>query len=95
MKTKSDRDANLDKLEAQLNAWRTTLKDAMNEGDKKSRSAIKASRKQMDELNEKIEAAQKRLDAAKAGGGDKWEGFKDDAKDIWAEIGRSFDRLTN
>ncbi|KAB2903718.1 MAG: coiled coil domain-containing protein [Kofleriaceae bacterium] len=91
--TRSGVSENLSKMEAQLKVWSTKLNEAVARAGDAGHQAKLDSRKQIDELKVKLDAARAKLDEAKAAGGEKWESLKGGVESTWHEIEVAFKKL--
>ena len=86
-------DKTLSKLEAQLKLWGDKLHESIAKASVAGQQAKIDSRRQLDELKSKLEAARSKLDEAKAAGNEKWEAFKQGIEHTWQELEGAFKKL--
>jgi predicted nucleic acid-binding Zn-ribbon protein len=93
--TGSSVNENLTKMEAQLKAWSAKLNEAVAKAGDAGQQAKIDTRKQIDELKEKLAGARAKLDEAKAAGGEKWESLKSGVESTWHELEGAFKKLVH
>jgi hypothetical protein len=86
-------ETDLSKLEAQLELWSAKFDVALAKARVMGEQAKIDSRRQLDALKFKLEAARSKLDDAKAAGGEKWETLKHGVEQTWEELERTFEKL--
>lgn len=82
-------------LESQLTLWGAKLDELIAKAKVSRQEAQIESRKHLDELKRKLDAATTKLQAAKAAGGDKWEAFKHDVEGSWKDLEAAFKKLVH
>jgi hypothetical protein len=87
--------ANIGKLETQLEQWGTKLDELVVRAEAAGAEAKDDSLKRLAELKTKHQAAQARLDEFKVAGAEKWETFKGGIENAWHEIETAFKKLKN
>lgn len=85
----------LTRMEAQLKTWGAKLNEAVAKAGDAGHQAKIDTRKQIDELKEKLAGARTKLDEAKAAGGEKWESLKDGVETTWHELEGAFKKLVH
>jgi len=82
-------------LESQLRLWGAKLDELFAKAKVSKQEAQIESRKHLDELKLKLDAATTKLQAAKAAGGDKWDAFKHDLESSWKDLEGAFKKLVH
>jgi imidazoleglycerol phosphate dehydratase HisB len=82
-------------LEAQLKLWGAKLGELMAKAKVAGQEVSIDSHHQLEELKVKLGAAQAKIRAAKAAGGDKWGGFKTDLEASWKDLEGAFKKLAH
>ena len=88
-------DADLGKMEAELQQWGTRLDNLLAMADLVGTAARIDYRQRLDDPKEKYDAAEAKLAELKARGHGKWEIFKGGVEDAWNELSTAFTRLAN
>ncbi len=83
---KSQVDKNLSELEGQLELWSAKLDEAVAIAKGTGRQAKIDSRKQIEELSAKLDAARKLLDEG-------WDDIKEGVEDTWYDLEAAFKNL--
>ena len=81
------------RMEKQLKEWGVKLDDLAAKAEKADNDAKANYYKQIDNLKAKYHAASSKLDEAKNGGFEKWEGFKTGVEHAWKDIEKAFRSL--
>jgi hypothetical protein len=87
--------ANVEKMEAQLEHWGTKLQALVTKAEAVGEDAKGEGRKRIDELASKHHAAKLRLDELKAAGAEKWDTLKVGVESAWHELETTFEKLTS
>ena len=92
-------DTNVDKtvakLEDQLTLWGARLNEVVAKAEVAGMEAKIGSKKHLEALKTKLDAARVTLNDVKAAGGDKWGDFKDGVDASWKELEEAFQKLTH
>jgi phage shock protein A len=83
----------LARLEDRLKLWHAKFNAAVASSRVTRQEAKIDSGKQLDEIKSKLEAAQARLDEAKAAGSEKWDTVKDGVEHTWHDLEQAFKKL--
>lgn len=88
-------DAHVGRMEADLARWAAKLDELRARGDTSPSQVNLDYHKRLDDLEERYEAAQTKLDELKAAGSAKWETHKNGIEDAWSDLEAAFRKLAN
>jgi uncharacterized coiled-coil DUF342 family protein len=81
------------RMESQMKQWGVKIDELVAKADKADNDVKVTYYKQIDNLKAKYQVAQSKLEEAKKGGGEKWEGFKAGIEHAWKEVEKAFGSL--
>lgn len=90
----ASKDAYRQKLEAQLKEWDAHMASLRAKSAQMSADARIQFENELEKLKHRREAAYARLDELGKRGEDAWEDTKDVTEKVWAELGKSMERIT-
>jgi len=85
----------MQKLEDQLKLWGAKLKVLVASGEVTTQESKIDSRKYLDEVKAKFDAAQAKLHEAKEAGAEKWDTFKNAIESSWKDLESAFAKLVH
>lgn len=88
-------DKTVSKLQNELELWGAKLNELLAKADVASKEATIEARKHLDDATDKLAAARRKLEEAKAAGEDKWEEFKVGLERSWKDLERAFHKLAH
>jgi hypothetical protein len=88
-------EADVGKMEAELETWGARLDKLMAKADPAGTEAKIDYRSRLDDLTAKYRTAETRLEELKAAGTRKWETFQSGIENAWSELEIAFTKLTN
>jgi len=95
MKTTDDMESHLGKMEAQLKTWGADLDGLLAKAQAAGAEAKLEQHQRIEELKEKHQKVQARLDELKAQHSEKWSAFKVGVEGAWKELEAAFKHLTS
>jgi chromosome segregation ATPase len=87
--------ANVGKMETQLQQWGAKLDELVAQAEEAGTEAKLDYRERIDALKAKHQLARSQLDELKATGNEKWETLKTGLEGAWNELEDAFKKLTN
>ena len=88
-------DANVGKMEGELQRWAAKLGELRSRGHTVGGELNLDYHLRLDDLEAKYDAAETKLDELKAAGSARWEAFSSDIESAWSELEAAFRKLTN
>ena len=88
-------EAHVGRMESELKRWAAKLGELRSTGHAPDSEHNIDYQKRIDEMEAKYDAAEEKLDEAKAAGSTRWESFRSGIDSAWSELESAFRKLAN